>query len=119
MIPILYEANETQFTSNGLGRLVDTISCQVHEQRNGVYECEFVYPITGAKYDLIKEGRIIGVTHDETGDIQPFVLYKRTAKIDGRVTFNASHISYRLSNIIAMPFAKITGGVAVSLPSAT
>lgn len=104
MIPILYEANETQFTSNGLGRLVDTISCQVHEQRNGVYECEFVYPITGAKYDLIKEGRIIGVTHDETGDIQPFVLYKRTAKIDGRVTFNASHISYRLSNIIAMPF---------------
>lgn len=104
MIPILYEANETQFTSNGLGRLVDTISCQVHEQRNGVYECEFVYPITGAKYDLIKEGRIIGVTHDDTGDIQPFVLYKRTAKIDGRVTFNASHISYRLSNIIAMPF---------------
>lgn len=104
MIPILYEANETQFTSNGLGRLIDTISCQVHEQRNGVYECEFVYPITGAKYDLIKEGRIIGVTHDETGDIQPFVLYKRTAKIDGRVTFNASHISYRLSNIIAMPF---------------
>lgn len=104
MIPILYEANETQFTSNGLGRLIDTISCQVHEQRNGVYECEFVYPITGAKYDLIKEGRIIGVTHDETGDIQPFVLYKRTARIDGRVTFNASHISYRLSNIIAMPF---------------
>ena len=104
MIPILYEANETQFTSNGLGRLIDTISCQVHEQRNGVYECEFVYPITGKKYDLIKEGRIIGVTHDETGDIQPFVLYKRTAKIDGRVTFNASHISYRLSNIIAMPF---------------
>ena len=104
MIPILYEANETQFTSNGLGRLIDTISCQVHEQRNGVYECEFVYPITGKKYDLIKEGRIIGVTHDETGDIQPFVLYKRTARIDGRVTFNASHISYRLSNIIAMPF---------------
>lgn len=104
MIPILYEANETQFTSNGLGRLIDTISCQVHEQRNGVYECEFVYPITGKKYDLIKEGRIIGVTHDETGDIQPFILYKRTAKIDGRVTFNASHISYRLSNIIAMPF---------------
>ena len=104
MIPILYEANETQFTSNGLGRLIDTISCQVHEQRNGVYECEFVYPITGKKYDLIKEGRIIGVTHDETGDIQPFVLYKRTARIDGRVTFNAYHISYRLSNIIAMPF---------------
>lgn len=104
MIPILYEANETQFTSNGLGRLVDTIECTVEEQRNGTYECEFVYPISGAKYDLIKEGRIIGVTHDETGDIQPFILYKRTAKIDGKVTFNAYHLSYKLSNIIAKPF---------------
>ena len=104
MIPILYEANETQFTSNGLGRLVDTIECTVTEQRNGIYEAEFVYPISGENYDLIKEGRIIGVTHDETGDIQPFILYKRTAKIDGKVTFNAYHLSYKLSNIIAKPF---------------
>ena len=104
MIPILYETNETQFTSNGLGRLIDCIECTVTEERNGIYECEFVYPISGENYDLIKEGRIIGVTHDETGDIQPFILYKRTAKIDGKVTFNAYHLSYRLSNIIAKPF---------------
>lgn len=104
MIPILYESTETQFTSNGLGRLVDTISAVVTEERNGVYELEFEYPISGEKYDLIKEGRIVAVTHDETGDVQPFILYKRTATIDGKVKFNAHHLSYRLSNIVVKPF---------------
>lgn len=104
MIPILYEATETQFVSNGLGRLVDTISATVTEERNGVYELEFEYPISGEKYELIKEGRIVAVTHDETGDVQPFILYKRTATIDGKVKFNAHHLSYRLSNIVVKPF---------------
>lgn len=104
MIPILYESTETQFTSNGLGRLVDTISATVTEERNGVYELEFEYPISGEKYALIKEGRIVAVTHDETGDVQPFILYKRTATIDGKVKFNAHHLSYRLSNIVVKPF---------------
>lgn len=104
MIPILYESTETQFTSNGLGRLVDTISATVTEERNGVYELEFEYPISGEKYELIKEGRIVAVTHDETGDVQPFILYKRTATIDGKVKFNAHHLSYRLSNIVVKPF---------------
>ena len=104
MIPILYDSAETQFTSNGLGRLKDTISCIVTEERNGIYEVEFDYPISGDKYELIKEGRIVAVTHDETGDIQPFIIYKRTAKIDGIVTFNAYHLSYKLSSIVVSPF---------------
>lgn len=64
MIPILYDTNETVFESNGLGRLRDCISCIVTEERNGIYECDFEYPIDGANYDLIQVGRIIGVTHD-------------------------------------------------------
>jgi len=119
MIPILYDSAETQFTSNGLGRLKDTISCVVTEERNGVYELEFEYPISGEKYELIQEGRMIAVTHDETGDIQPFIIYKRTAKIDGIVTFNAYHLSYKLSNIIAMPFTAtgITDAIAQIVPN--
>lgn len=104
MIPILFESTETQFTSNGLGRLPDCVECKVTEERNGIYELEFSYPIEGEKYRELEEGRIIGVTHDETGDVQPFIMYKRTATMDGLVTFNAYHISYRLSNIIVMPF---------------
>jgi len=97
MIPIIYEKDETNFVSNGLGRLRDCISCIVTEERNGVYECDFEYPITGANYDLIQLGRIIGVTHDDTGDIQPFDIVSYEKPIEGIVTFHAVHISYRLS----------------------
>ena len=104
MIPILFESNESTFTSNGVCRLVDCVSCEVTEERNGVYECEFTYPITGRNYDKIKEGMIIYTTHDESGEPQPFDIYKRSVPIDGVVTFNAAHISYRLRNYILKPF---------------
>ena len=97
MIPILYEKNEVNFTSNGLGRLRDCISCVVTEERNGVYECDFEYPVDGANYDLIQIGRIVGVTHDEGGDIQPFDIVSFEKPIDGIVTFHCTHISYRMS----------------------
>ena len=95
MIPILYEKTETAFISNGLCRLRDCISCIVTEERNGIYECDFDYPVDGANYDLIQLGRVIGVTHDETGDIQPFDIVGFTKPIDGVVTFHCTHISYR------------------------
>ena len=113
MIPILYEKTETAFTSNGIGRLVDCTRCVVTEERNGVYEVEFDYPITGQHYADIQEGRIIAVTHDDSGDIQPFDIYKRTAPISGIVTFYATHISYRLNGIVTNPFT--ASGIANAL----
>ncbi len=117
MIPILYEKTETAFISNGLGRLRDCISCIVTEERNGIYECDFEYPVDGANYNLIQIGRIVGVTHDETGDIQPFDIVGFDKPIDGVVTFHCTHISYRTSymairsgsakNDLASAFAQI------------
>lgn len=104
MIPILYDKTETTFTSNGLGRLASCTRCLVTEERNGVYECEFDFPITDPKYEQIQEGRIIAVTHDDNGDIQPFDIYHRTAPINGIVTFYARHISYRQIGIVVEPF---------------
>ena len=95
MIPILYEKDETAFTSNGLGRLRDCISCIVTEERNGIYECDFEYPIDGVNYDRIQCGRIIAVEHDETNDVQPFDIVGYSRPINGVVTFHAVHISYR------------------------
>ena len=95
MIPILYEQGETAFTSNGLGRLRDCISCVVTEERNGIYECDFEYPIDGVNYDRIQCGRIICVEHDESGDVQPFDIVSYSRPIKGVVTFHAVHISYR------------------------
>lgn len=106
MIPILFSKSETDFTTNGLGRLTECASCVVTEERNGIYEVEFTYPITGKHYkELIESGGIIGVIHDDQHDIQPFDIYRHSAPIDGMVTFNAHHISYRLANIICRPFS--------------
>lgn len=99
MIPILYESSETLFASNGLGRLQDCISCKVTEERNGIYECDFEYPLNGSNYEKIKLGRIIAVTHDDTGDIQPFDIVSYSKPINGVVTFHAVHISYRQSKL--------------------
>lgn len=112
MIPILYEKDETEFVSNGLGRLRDCISCVVTEERNGIFEVDFEYPVTGANYDLIQAGRIVAVTHDDTGDIEPFDIISYTRPINGIVTFHCVHISYRLS------YCTVTGSNINSLADA-
>lgn len=112
MIPILYEKDETTFASNGLGRLRDMISCVVTEERNGVYECDFEYPVSAEDFHDIQIGRIIGVTHDESEDIQPFDIVSFSRSIDGVVSFHCTHISYRQS------YLTVTGSNINSLASA-
>ena len=102
MIPILYEKDETSFVSNGLGRLRDCISCFVTEERNGIYECDFEYPVSGSHFEDIQLGRIIGVEHDISGDVQPFDIIGHERSIDGKVRFHAVHLSYRQSKLVAI-----------------
>lgn len=102
MKPILFEKDETVFASNGLGRLQDCISCTVTEERNGIFECDFEYPVDGRDFNLIQCGRIIGVTHDDSGLIQPFDIVSYTKPISGIVSFHAVHISYRQSGMTAV-----------------
>lgn len=112
MIPILYDTNETAFISNGLGRLRDCISCKCVEERNSVYEVDFEYPVAAEDFNDIQIGRIIGVTHDETGDIQPFDIVSYERPIDGIVTFHCTHISCRQS------YLTVTGSNINSLADA-
>ena len=108
MNPIIYDGSTTEYTGNGLGRLSDCLSCLVTEERNGMYECEITYPVTGENYSLITEGRIILVSHDERKDRQPFEIYRITKEISGVVTVNCRHISYKLNNILVTPFSAST-----------
>lgn len=114
LTPILFSANETAFTSNGIGRLVDCISCVVTEERNGIYELELQYPMTGKYFNDLMNMGIIGVIHDDNHDIQPFDIYKISEPIDGVVTVNAHHISYRLNNIIVEPFTADSCAAAIA-----
>lgn len=114
MIPILYTAEERRFITNGIGRLSDCTRCVVTEERNGIYELELDYPLSGEHFEDIQRGRIIAVTHDDKGDIQPFIIYGRTVPdLNGIVTFYAHHISYKLSDIVVMPYS--AGSVAAAL----
>lgn len=113
MIPILFEKGETYFMSNGIGRLTDAMSCEVTQERNGIYELAMTYPVSGRHYaDILsgieensgEYGRVIYTTHDTSGKPQAFDLYKHTAPLNGLVTFYAHHVSYRLSKQVLMPF---------------
>lgn len=99
MTPILYSETEREFKTNGIGRLVDAISCTVTEERNGVYELEMEYPESGKLFKELKHSRIIGAVPSEDASIQGFEIYKISKPINGVVTVDARHVSYRLSYV--------------------
>lgn len=114
MIPYLYGSTETEFNGKCICRLAESTYCIVTEERNGIYECEFKYPISGKYFGEIQIGRFIGCTHDDQRDVQPFRIYKSSAPIDGMVTFYAHHLSYKLSRIILNPFTASSVTQAIS-----
>ena len=102
MKPILYEYDEVDFTSNGIGRL-NPSRCIVTEERNGQFELEMDISIEDKHYADIREGRILYAPHDDTKTRQPFEIYMISRPMGGVVTVNAHHISYRTAKITVMP----------------
>jgi len=115
---VLYDQNETSFTSNGLGYLPDATECTVIEELNGEFELEMEYPITGKRYDQIQHRRILYVKTNPYEDPQPFRIYNINKPIDGLVEVNARHISYDLSGY-ALPWISDGEGKKSKLPFAT
>jgi len=99
MIPILFKADSTNFTTFGIGALADTISCEVTEERNGAYECVLKYPITGSFYKEIRKERLIKAKPNDTSNPQAFRIYRITKPLNGIVTIYAQHLSYDLTTI--------------------
>lgn len=113
MIPTLYNEAETEFQSNGIGKLSEAISCFVREERNGEYELEMEYPVSGKYYSEIKRSRIIFAVPADGKTGQAFRIYKITKPMDGIVTINAEHISYQLSLIPVTPFNASASNTAI------
>lgn len=112
MIPILYSYNETEFLSEGIGRL-NCVSCKVTEEINGIPECEFKVLTTDPLYRYIRLGSIIYCTHDETRQPQPYEVYASSEPLDDVVTFNARHIVAKLRNIVVEPYTAMGVGTAL------
>lgn len=114
MKPILYAANATTFTSNGLGALADAISCSVTEERNGEYTMQMVYPVDGLHYSDITLSSLIKCELDAGRGGQMFRVYKITRPLNGQVTIEANHLSYQLSHIPCAPFTAGSANAALA-----
>lgn len=106
MIPVLYSATETNFTSNGIGALSNVISCKVKQELNGEYELEMQYPVSGLHYAYIALRTTIKAKPDKVTEPQIFRVYRITKPLAGIVTIYARHIVYDLAGIPVRPFTK-------------
>ena len=112
---ILYDHDEEAFTSNGLGALPDAASCTVTEERNGGYEVEMEYPLTGSHFRDIQKRRILYVKPNPYDDPQPFRIYSITKPINGIVTVHAAHLSYDTSGSIVKLFPADAGSASAAM----
>lgn len=114
MIPILFAPSATSFSTNGIGRLSEMISCEVTEERNGVYELIATIGTDSKHYSDIVHSAIIGVIPHDGGNVQAFRIYKISKPIGGIITINAQHISYELSHIPTRPFTAANVSAALA-----
>ncbi|MDO5764183.1 MAG: phage tail spike protein, partial [Elusimicrobiales bacterium] len=105
MIPMLFEADETSFQSNGLGALTDTVSCFIDQEINGGFELEMRYSAEGIHFELLRKNRIILAETGSAGQPQPFRIYRISKEIGGTVMVYARHICYDLMGIPVAPFS--------------
>lgn len=116
MKPILFEHNAgtLDFNSYGLGTLTDCMACEVTEERNGEFELEMLYPVSGIHFSDIRMRRIVYAKPSPSRDKEPFRIYKISKPINGAVTIYAQHISYDLNGIPLSPYSASTAAAAIS-----
>lgn len=113
MTPILYESDEKDFWSKGLGPLSDAEKCTVTEERNGAYTLSMTYPIDGAQADKIANNRIIKADNAYDLKNQLFVIKTVTPIMTetGEISLSvyAEHISYITNDLSIPPELSLTG----------
>lgn len=114
MIPVLFPSAATEWTTQGLGALFDAISCTVTEERNGIFELEMQYPMTGVHFANIQNRCIILAIPSPYRAAQPFRVYRITKPLNGVCTIYAQHISYDLSGVPLNPFTAANAPAAMA-----
>ena len=104
-----YYAADSEIKGNGVGALRDALYCTVTEERNGSYELEMGYPVSGQHYSELTLRGLICAKPNPYSEEQYFRVYKISRPINGQVIISAQHISYDLCGI---PVAPYTAGTA-------
>lgn len=103
-MPVLYSPEETEFDSNGKGVLSDAVSCEVTEERNGIFELKMEYPVAGIHFEDIGLRSLVLAKPNPCDSPQPFRIYRITRPLGGVVSVCAEHISYDLAGVAVSPF---------------
>ena len=82
MIPILYEANESNFNHNGICPLYGLLDYEVTEARNGEFELELIYPVDGLWFSELTDFRIISAEPNEIDEPHRFRIYEIKKSLD-------------------------------------
>lgn len=114
MIPILFQATSTEWKTQGLGALSDAVSCTVTEERNGIFELEMQYPMSGVHFDEMQNRCIILAIPSPYRAAQPFRIYRITKPLNGVCTVYAQHISYDLAGVPLNPFTAANAPAAMA-----
>lgn len=104
MIPILFEYNATNFTTHGLGDLIDCITCETSCNDEGEYEMSFSYPKDSELFPELTIGRLVLVKANPWQQNQIFRIYGYEKGIGGTIKINCEHISYDLNRIPVKKF---------------
>lgn len=107
--PVLYQANETDFRSMGIGVLTHAKSCFVTEERNGIFESKMEYPASGSLFKELKNDRIIKADASTDLKDQKFKIIRITKPIKGIVTVYAEHVSYLSQDLALKPSVHYSG----------
>lgn len=110
MIPILYKPD----AKTKIGWLAEASDCQCTEERNGVFELEFQYPMLGRYAADIVIDRYVKAKPNASAANQFFHIRKVSKPINGMFTVSCEHISYALSGY-PVPTVSASGNAQVAI----
>ncbi|EGO9277471.1 hypothetical protein DSM24_01640 [Enterococcus faecalis] len=99
MIPVIFKPREKDFTTNGLGRLIDATRCEITEEANGKYELEMDYPAISRFSDYFENGYQIKAKPNDLEEYHIFEI-KQTFKdtFTNSIVIYAQSRTYKLGN---------------------
>lgn len=110
MIPILYKPD----AKTKIGWLAEASDCQCTEERNGVFELEFQYPMLGRYAADLVIDRYVKAKPNAPAANQFFHIRKVSKPINGMFTVSCEHISYALSGY-PVPTVSASGNAQVAI----
>ena len=110
MIPILYKPD----AKTKIGWLAEASDCQCTEERNGVFELEFQYPVLGRYAADLVIDRYVKAKPNASAANQFFHIRKASKPINGMFTVSCEHISYALSGY-PVPTVSASGNAQVAI----